>query len=453
MPTRCLTPSGKFEIYCQTRADALNATGRTEGYTWKPYPSYKTPVNGYEATFSDWENKVKGDYPYQIFNPHYLRRSHTQFDNLPWLRHAFPNPVSASMPPTRRRRASAQGDVVRIWNDAGQTLRPVERHRAPDARSHRAAAWPLGSTSTRTRASTVRATRTSWCAAGHLRARGRRATTRTVVNFEKYDGRGARGGLPACRSASRAIEEIGAKGHDAIRLLFQSRGHASAARPAKWHAATADDLAPGVTFRAVESYEAGTYPDATRVPLLAHLQPLRKPRLRGKLPHRAPCRRTRTTARCSSTTTECIGCGTCVKSCPYGVPMLQDDEGHLGQVRRVQGVPRRRAEPRVRGRLRDARPRVRRHRGAEGQAPRRGERPAHPARPVADCRPRSWSTRRHRRWTPTSGRSCCSGLTEECSGAGAALGAARPRKARRTGRSLRPCDRQGRLPPKRGWRS
>ncbi len=100
-----LTPSGKFEIYCQTRADALNATGRTEGYTWKPYPSYKTPVNGYEATFSDWENKVKGDYPYQIFNPHYLRRSHTQFDNLPWRATRSPT-RSASMPPTRRRRAS-----------------------------------------------------------------------------------------------------------------------------------------------------------------------------------------------------------------------------------------------------------------------------------------------------------------------------------------------------------
>ena len=120
-----LTPSGKFEIYCQTRADALNATGRTEGYTWKPYPSYKTPVNGYEATFSDWENKVKGDYPYQIFNPHYLRRSHTQFDNLPWLRHAFPNPVCINAADAAEK-GITQGDVVRIWNDAGQTLRPVE---------------------------------------------------------------------------------------------------------------------------------------------------------------------------------------------------------------------------------------------------------------------------------------------------------------------------------------
>jgi anaerobic dimethyl sulfoxide reductase subunit A len=84
------TKSGKFEIYSQAKADGINAMGYS---AIKPYPSYIQPVYGYEQTFSDWENKVKGEYPYQVTNPHYLRRAHTGNDNLPWVREAMTNPV------------------------------------------------------------------------------------------------------------------------------------------------------------------------------------------------------------------------------------------------------------------------------------------------------------------------------------------------------------------------
>lgn len=118
------TPSGKFEIYCQTKADALNAAGRTKDFVWKPYPSYKPPVNGYEETFDDFEAGVKGEYPYQVFNPHYLRRAHTQYDNVPWLRHAFANPVFISSADAEEK-GIKNGDWVSIWNSVGQVLRPV----------------------------------------------------------------------------------------------------------------------------------------------------------------------------------------------------------------------------------------------------------------------------------------------------------------------------------------
>lgn len=118
------TPSGKFEIYCQTKADALNAAGRTKDFIWKPYPSYKVPLNGYEETFDDFEAGIKGEYPYQIFNPHYLRRAHTQYDNLPWLRHAFVNPVFIAAADAEEK-GIENGDWVRIWNRAGQVLRPA----------------------------------------------------------------------------------------------------------------------------------------------------------------------------------------------------------------------------------------------------------------------------------------------------------------------------------------
>jgi anaerobic dimethyl sulfoxide reductase subunit A len=116
------TPSGKFEIYCQTRADTLNATGFSKDYTWKPYPSYKVPLNGYEQTFSDFEAGAKGEYPYQVFNPHYLRRSHTQFDNLPWLRQAWPQPIWISSQDALEKDIQ-NGDTVRVWSRAGQIIR------------------------------------------------------------------------------------------------------------------------------------------------------------------------------------------------------------------------------------------------------------------------------------------------------------------------------------------
>lgn len=118
------TPSGKFEIYSQTKADALNAAGYTNGPAWKPYPTYRPALNGYEASFSDFENGVKGDYPYQVFNPHYPRRSHTQFDNLPYLRHAFANPVFISVADAEEK-GIVDGDTVRIWNGKYQSLRPA----------------------------------------------------------------------------------------------------------------------------------------------------------------------------------------------------------------------------------------------------------------------------------------------------------------------------------------
>ncbi|MEG1434225.1 MAG: molybdopterin-dependent oxidoreductase [Gordonibacter sp.] len=118
------TPSGKIEIYCQTKADALNGAGFTKDYDWKPYPTYKAPVNGYEATFSDFASGTKGEYPYQIYNPHYLRRSHTQFDNHPWLREAFTQPFFVSAKDATEKGVK-DGDVVRVWNEAGQIIRQV----------------------------------------------------------------------------------------------------------------------------------------------------------------------------------------------------------------------------------------------------------------------------------------------------------------------------------------
>ncbi len=115
------TASGKIEIYCQTLLDKIKSFGWTEV---RAIPTYNPPVEGYEATFADWNNKVKGPYPLQMHTTHYARRSHTVFDNIQQLRRAFPqefrmNPIDAEA------RGIKHGDTVLITSRHGKSIRPV----------------------------------------------------------------------------------------------------------------------------------------------------------------------------------------------------------------------------------------------------------------------------------------------------------------------------------------
>lgn len=113
--------SGKFEIYCQWKADMLNSLGFST-VEFKPYATYTLSGFGYEASFTDWDGKVKGEYPYLAYQPHYLRRSHSTFNNVPWLREAFTNPVFLSAHDAKEK-GIVDGDTVLIWNEFGKILR------------------------------------------------------------------------------------------------------------------------------------------------------------------------------------------------------------------------------------------------------------------------------------------------------------------------------------------
>ena len=90
---------------------------------FKPYPTYVVPCVGYESTFKDEQvGGEKGEYPYLMYNPHYLRRSHTVFDNCPWLREAWPNPVFLSRQDAEEK-GIGEGDTVLISTPAGKGLR------------------------------------------------------------------------------------------------------------------------------------------------------------------------------------------------------------------------------------------------------------------------------------------------------------------------------------------
>jgi anaerobic dimethyl sulfoxide reductase subunit A len=115
------TSTGKIEMYCPSLSETIHNFGWSE---LRPIAEYVPPLEGYEDTFADWENQVKGDYPLQLYTMHYFRRSHTVFDNVPHLRKAFPqeffmNPIDAGA------RGIKHGDTVLITSRHGKSLRPA----------------------------------------------------------------------------------------------------------------------------------------------------------------------------------------------------------------------------------------------------------------------------------------------------------------------------------------
>ena len=115
------TASGKVEIYCQALADEIKKRGFNE---ISPIPKYNKPIEGYEDSFSDWKGKVKSEFPLQLYTIHYMRRTHSVYDNVPWLREAFPQELIMN-PSDAQARGLKTGDIVQVASRHGKVVRPV----------------------------------------------------------------------------------------------------------------------------------------------------------------------------------------------------------------------------------------------------------------------------------------------------------------------------------------
>lgn len=113
--------SGKLEIYSAHYAETITAMG---GGEVSPIPVYKPTPEGYHQTFSNWKTKEKGAFPLQQITPHYPRRCHTLFDDVPQLREAWASPVYMSAADAKERGIS-EGDGVLVSSEIGKTARPV----------------------------------------------------------------------------------------------------------------------------------------------------------------------------------------------------------------------------------------------------------------------------------------------------------------------------------------
>lgn len=115
------TVSGKMELYCQEAVDRVHECGFSE---IAPIAKYEPAIEGYEETYSDWENKVKGEYPFQLVGVHIPRHSHSTFANVPNLREAFEHPLYMN-PVDAEALGMETGETVLITSKWGKSLRPL----------------------------------------------------------------------------------------------------------------------------------------------------------------------------------------------------------------------------------------------------------------------------------------------------------------------------------------
>ncbi|HWR41205.1 MAG TPA: molybdopterin-dependent oxidoreductase [Patescibacteria group bacterium] len=108
------TSSGKFEIYCDALAKAIDNVGF----------STKSPIPKYEPSREGYEDGVKADYPFQVITIHYFRRSHSTLDNVAWLREAFPQELRINAGDAKKLGIKTN-DIVKVSSRHGAVIRPA----------------------------------------------------------------------------------------------------------------------------------------------------------------------------------------------------------------------------------------------------------------------------------------------------------------------------------------
>lgn len=194
------TASGKFEICSQAKADGLNQVGFSD-HEYAAYPEYLVPEVGYETTFAKGKvGGAKGEYPYLLYTPHYMRRSHSVFNNCPWLRETWPNPVFLSAADAKEK-GVAEGDTVRVWTEFGSVLRTaaVMENLMPGHVGIPHGAWSNVDEET----GIDHGGADNYLIGNHIYGMGVTGYNNNNCNFEKYDGPAIE---PDCMVDSRIIE-------------------------------------------------------------------------------------------------------------------------------------------------------------------------------------------------------------------------------------------------------
>jgi len=176
------TESGKFQIHSQGLADTINAYGWN---TLAPIAKYQYVTEGYEETFSDFENQVKGDYPLQLTTIHYARRSHSTLDNISWLREAFQNRLFMN-PSDAEARGIKKDDIVKVTSRHGSVIRPVylTERMTPGALTLGQGAWAEIDEAD----GVCKAGATNVLCGGNPTGQGTQAYNSCGVQVERYDG-------------------------------------------------------------------------------------------------------------------------------------------------------------------------------------------------------------------------------------------------------------------------
>ena len=112
------TPSGKIEIFNGMLATVQDWTRTQWGY---PIPAIPKWIEPFEW-LGDTEKVSK--YPFHLISPHPRWRTHSIFNNIPWLRETYQQEVTLNASDAKRL-GVVTGDVLEIWNDRGRVVVPA----------------------------------------------------------------------------------------------------------------------------------------------------------------------------------------------------------------------------------------------------------------------------------------------------------------------------------------
>ena len=111
------TPSGKIEILATQLADITDWTKTQYGYEIPYIPKWVEP-------FESLNHPIAKQYPFHLISPHPRWRTHSIFNNIPWLRETYEQEVTINASDAKKLDIKT-GDTVEVWNDRGKCVVPA----------------------------------------------------------------------------------------------------------------------------------------------------------------------------------------------------------------------------------------------------------------------------------------------------------------------------------------
>ena len=111
------TPSGKIEIFSTGLAQTKDWTRTQYGYEIPAIPKWIEP----------WEylNHPKAKkFPFHLVSPHPRWRTHSIFNNIPWLRETYSQETTMNASDAEKL-GIRTGDIIEVFNDRGRVVTPV----------------------------------------------------------------------------------------------------------------------------------------------------------------------------------------------------------------------------------------------------------------------------------------------------------------------------------------
>ena len=111
------TSSGKIEIFSTYLAGITDWSKTQFGYEIPYIPKWVEP-------FESLNHPIAEKYPFHLISPHPRWRTHSIFNNIPWLRETYEQEVTINASDAQKL-GIRTGDTVEVWNDRGKCVVPA----------------------------------------------------------------------------------------------------------------------------------------------------------------------------------------------------------------------------------------------------------------------------------------------------------------------------------------